>query len=43
MKTYYQAPEAELINFAANEQLAIVEKDEDLGDDPTVDFISKDF
>ena len=43
MKTYYEAPEADLINFAANEQLAVVEKDENLGDDPAVDFISKDF
>ena len=43
MKTYYQTPEAELIDFTANERLAIVEKDEDLGDDPVVDFISKDF
>ena len=43
MKTYYEAPEADLINFAANEQLAVVEKDENLGDDPDVDFISKDF
>ena len=43
VKTYYQTPEAELIDFTANERLAIVEKDEDLGDDPNVDFISKDF
>ena len=48
MKTCYERPEAELIDFAAREALAIVTKSEDgpsedLGDDPTIGFISKDF
>ena len=43
MKTYYETPEAEIIDFAAREALAIVEKDEDLGEDPTIGFVSKDF
>ena len=47
MKTYYESPKAEIVDFTAREQLAVVEKSSDpnadLGDDPTAGLFSRDF
>ena len=42
MKTIYEAPVAEVIDFAAKEQLAVI-PDETVGSDPEVGLGSKDF
>ena len=43
MKKIYETPEAEVLDFASQEDLAIVDKSEDLGDDPTIEFVSRGF
>lgn len=44
MKTIYEAPVAEVIDFAAKEKLAVVpEPDETVGRDPSVEIGSKNF
>ena len=43
MKLYYEAPEAEVIDFKARENLAVVEHAEDVGPTPEIGVGSLDF
>ena len=43
MKTYYEAPEAEVIDFTAKENLAVIEEGEQIGPEPEVNIGSRKF
>lgn len=43
MKKLYESPEAEVLSFTALEDVAVVNKDEEIGKDPTVEFVSREF